>query len=123
MRLLKVMLAIACITSVISVFRPIMRPSGTLGISLSIIDAAMFGGAFYGIQKRMPLMWKLGFAGIALQGARFLVQSRAVLRSVPMRPTGAHIQLGFLTVGAVVVTGYWLLWWKRQKPYFINGCE
>ena len=32
MRLLKLCCAIACITSVISVFRPIMRPSCTLGI-------------------------------------------------------------------------------------------
>ena len=30
MRVLKVMLAIACITSIISAFRPIMRPGGTV---------------------------------------------------------------------------------------------
>jgi hypothetical protein len=123
MRVLKYMLGVACVASVIAVFRPIMRPSGTLGISLSIIDAAVFGAALYGIQKRIPLMWKLGFAGIVMGAASFLVHSLGVVRSVPTRPTVAHFQLGFLAIATVVVTGYWLLWWKRQKPYFINGSE
>jgi hypothetical protein len=52
MRVLKVMLAVACVASVISIFRPITRPGGTPGIFLSVINAALFGSAFCGIQKR-----------------------------------------------------------------------
>ena len=87
MRLLKVMLAVACVASVISIFRPITPTGGTLGIFLSVINVALFGTAFCGIQKRLPLMWKLGFPGIVVLAANFLLQSLSVARSIPTTAT------------------------------------
>ena len=123
MRVLNVMLAVSCVASIISIFRPITPLSGTLGIFLSTIDALVFGGALYGIHKRAPLMWRLGFAGIVFLSAMFLLQSLFVMRSVPTKASYAQIQAGFITIATVVVTAYWLLWWKRQKLYFINGSQ
>jgi hypothetical protein len=121
MRVLKVMLAVACVASVISIFRPITPSGGTLGIFLSVINAALFGSAFCGIQKRLPLMWKLGFVGIVVLAANFLLQSLSVARSIPTTATNLEMESGFLAIATVLVTAYWLLWWRRQKGYFING--
>src|SRR4029077_14649072 len=121
MRVLKVMLAVACVASVISIFPPIRPPSGTLGILLSVINAALLGSAFWGIQKRLPLMWKLGFVGIVVLAANFLLQSLSVTRSIPTTETNMEMESGFLAIATVLVTAYWLLWWRRQKGYFING--
>jgi len=123
MRILKAMLVVACIMSAISIFRPIVLPGGTFGIVSSIIDTAVFGCAFYGIHRRAPLIWKLGFAIIVGLGAQFLMQSLAIWSSILGRATNAPIESGFLTLATLAVTTYWLFWWKRQRHYFIDGSE
>ena len=123
MRVLKAMLVGACVMSAISIFRPPVLPGGTFGKVSSIIDTAVFGCAFYAIHRRVPLMWKLGFAIIIGVGAQFLMQSLIILSSIRGGATNARMQSGFLTIATFAVTTYWLLWWKRQRPYFINGSE
>ena len=123
MRILKAMLVVACIMSAISSFRPIVLPGGTFGIVSSIIDTAVFGCAFYGIDRRALLMWNLGFAIIVGLGAQFLMQSLTIWSSIVGKATNARIESGFLTIATLAVTTYWLFWWKRQRPYFINGSE
>lgn len=117
------MLVVACVMSAISIFRPIVLPGGKFGIVSSIIDTAVFGCAIYGIHRRAPLMWKLGFAIIVGLGAQFLMQSLIIWSSILGRATNARIESGFLTIATLAVTTYWLFWWKRQRPYFINGSE
>ena len=120
MRILKAMLMVACVMSAISIFRPIVQPGGTFGIVSSIVDTAVFGCAIYGIHRRAPLMWKLGFAIIVGLGAQFLIQSLIIWSSIG-RATNARIESGFLTIATLAVTAYWLFWWKRQRAYFIDG--
>jgi hypothetical protein len=122
MRILKAMLVVACVMSAISIFRPIVLPGGTFGIVSSIIDTAVFGCAIYGIHRRAPLMWKLGFAIIIGLGAQFLIQSLIIWSSIGRAAT-ARLESGFLTIATLAVTMYWLIWWKRQRPYFIAVSE
>lgn len=121
MRLLKAMLVVACIASAISIFRPIVPPGEPVGILLAAVDTALFGGALYGIHRRAPLMWKLGFAIILYLGASFLMQSLTMTRNSLGTAPNARIEAAFITVAAFAVTTYWLFWWKRQKPYFGDG--
>ena len=121
MRLLKAMLVVACIASAISVFRPIVPPGGPVGIFLGMVDTVLFGGAFYGIHRRAPLMWKLGFAIILFLGASFLTQSLTMTWNTLGRAPNARIEAAFISVAALAVTTYWLVWWKRQKAYFVNS--
>jgi hypothetical protein len=97
-------------------------PGGTFGILSSIIDTAVFGCAIYGIHRRAALMWKLGFAIIVCLGAQFLIQSLIIWSSIG-RATTARLESGFLTIATLAVTTYWLFWWKRQRPYFIDVSE
>ena len=121
MRVLKATLVVACLMSAISIFRPPVLPGGTFSMVSSIIDTAVLGFAFYGIHRRVPLMWKLGFAIIVGLGAQFLIQSLIIWSSILGSATNARTQSGFLTLATLAVTTYWLFWWKRQKPYFISG--
>jgi len=66
-------------------------------------------------------MWKLGFVGIIVLAANFLIQSLSVTRSIPTTATNLEMESGFLAIATVLVTAYWLFWWRRQKGYFING--
>jgi hypothetical protein len=118
MRLLKLMLAAGFALCVVSVFLGSHAASSGLRIFWSIIDAAIFVGAFYGIHKRAPLMWKLGFIGIIIGAASFLMHALSLTRSVPR--SNAQIESSFLVVATIAVASYWGFWWKRQKSYFVD---
>lgn len=121
LRILRVMLAVACVTSAVAIFRPVVPQLGAFGISLSVINTVIFGGAFYGIQKRAMLMWRLGFFVIVGLGGQFLMQSLILTRSIIGRTQNPEMLAGFLMLMTLAVTAYWLFWWKRQKPFFISS--
>ena len=118
MRLLKLMLAAGFVLSVASMFWGNHAASSGLRIFWSLVNAAVFGGAFYGIHKRAPLMWKLGFIGIIVGAASFLMHATSLMGSVPR--SNAQIESSFLVLATIAVASYWGFWWKRQKPYFTD---
>ena len=119
MRLLKLMLGLGFVLSVASMFwGGGHAASSELRIFWALVNAAVFGGALYGVHKRVPLMWKLGFIGIVIGAASFLMHALSLTRSLP--PSSSQIESSFLVVATIAVALYWGFWWKRQKAYFID---
>lgn len=123
MRVLKLMLACGLVLSVVSLFSNVNAESGHLKMLWLLTNAAIFGGAFYGIQTRTRIMWVLGFLGIAFCAVAFLIQSLRLMRSVSTTATNVQIESVFLVVATALVTAYWSRWWVRQKSYFIKPSE
>jgi hypothetical protein len=120
MRVLKLMLACGLVLSVVSLFSNVNAESGHLRMLWPLTNAAIFGGAFYGIQTRTRVVWILGFLGIAVCAVSVLIQGLRLLRSVSTTATNVQIESVFLVVATVLVTAYWSRWWARQKSYFIK---
>ena len=112
MRILKPFCLLACVMSVIAVFRARDRFDvvwGGIGIIVWPI-------ALYGIHKRVPVTWKLGFAWIAFGSLAFLSRSLSLV-GLPGN-LDRRIFVPFVVVSTIIVTVYWGRWWYRQKGYF-----
>lgn len=120
MRVLKFMLAVGFALSVFSIFARSHTFGASLEVLWSALSAVIFVGAFYGIHKRAPVMWKLGFLGIAVSFASFLIRSLLLVRSFSTTATNTRIESGFLVLATVAVAMYWSFWWNRRRSYF-NG--
>ncbi len=81
---------------------------------LALFLAALHGVAFYGIYRRHPLAWRLGFVAWYFAGALFVFQIWWSLWSQPYGWVGAAV--GTLFTPFIVL--YWASWWQRQRPYF-----
>ena len=80
-------------------------------------DAAVFALAFYGIYRRYPLVWKLGFVVLYLSAAGFVFQAWWSLWRQPYGWVGAIA----VTVFIPLVTLPWATWWRTQRPYFLGN--
>ncbi len=81
------------------------------------INFIFFAGAYYGIQKRAPVMWRVGWGLIVFGVSEFLILA---LSATVKFPATDHpwIASFAVVVGATVVASYWGFWWMRQKSYF-----
>jgi hypothetical protein len=77
--------------------------------------ALSFAIASYGIYRRFPFVWKIGFVVIYLSAAQFVFQVWWFLWPQPSGWIGAV----FATVCAPFIALYWASWWRRQRPYFL----
>jgi hypothetical protein len=78
--------------------------------------AAVLALAFYGIYRRYPVVWKLGFAVLYLSAADFVFQAWWALWPQPYGWVGATAA----TVVTPFIAFYWVSWWRRQRPYFFG---
>jgi len=86
------------------------------GRLFALVYAALFGLAFYGIYRRYPLTWRLGWVALCFSCATTLLE---IWRSTRSQPDGAIIL--FLSLAATVaVTLYWGNWWRKQRSYFFD---
>jgi hypothetical protein len=90
--------------------------------TFSIVNALALAGAAYGIHRRWPVIWRLGWVAIAFSSLGFL---RSVLSASVRIPQKEHPLVFVLSaaVGDVLVTFYWSWRWARSKDYFIPGCQ
>jgi hypothetical protein len=88
-----------------------------LGATLSLLLAVLYACAFYGIHKKAPLTWRLGWVAIAFGFLEFLAVALSSTRRLPetVPPWIASVAI---VVGGGAVALYWGLWWNRQKGYF-----
>jgi NADH:ubiquinone oxidoreductase subunit K len=73
----------------------------------------------YGIWKRLYLVWKAGFALIALSAVNFVfevVGDPNFLSSTSGFPLVIFILL--ISAGALAVGAFWTVWWYKKKDYF-----
>jgi len=86
------------------------------GRLLALGYAAVLALAFYGIYRRYPVVWKLGFAVWYLSAAEFVFQAWLLLWPQPYGWVGATA----VTVFTPFVALYWASWWRKQKAYFVG---
>jgi hypothetical protein len=86
------------------------------GRLLALGDAAVLALAFYGIYRRYPLVWKLGFVVLYLSAADFVFQACWSLWRQPYGWVGVTA----VTVCIPLVTLRWATWWRKQRPYFLG---
>ena len=90
------------------------------GRLLALVYAAASAVLFYGIYRRYPFVWKLGFVLLYLSVAQFVFQAWWSLWPQPYGWVGATA----VTVFAPFLMLYWARWWRRQKDwFFVNGGE
>jgi hypothetical protein len=80
----------------------------------SVFNALLYPGAAYGIHRRAPVVWKLGWAVLIISFLEFAIRGLSVSLSLP---NGWVASVGIL-IGGIVVTVYWGAWWGRQRDYF-----
>ena len=83
---------------------------------LTLGYAAVLALASYGVYRRRPVVWKLGFVVLYLSAADFVFQVWWSLWRQPYGWVGATAA----TVFAPLITLYWTTWWRKQRPYFLG---
>lgn len=127
MRTLKLILVFLCLWSassaVLGIWEIYVHGAGAassrffLGTISSAFVAALCGAAIYGIHKRAPITWKLGWALIA---AELLELPKFAFSATAGVPNGddPNVAVAAVIVGGAMVVLYWGWWWNRQKGYF-----
>jgi hypothetical protein len=89
------------------------------GRLLAVGYAAILALAFYGIYRRYPSIWKLGFVALCLSAADFIFNAWQMLLPQPEGWVGAAAATVFVPLVAL----YWGRWWQRQKSYFFPNAD
>lgn len=88
---------------------------GGLGNTLwSVFSSLLYASTAYGIHRRIPVVWKLGWAVLIVSFLEFTIGG---VSSV-LRQPGGWIGAAGILVGGVLVAVYWGRWWNRQRDYF-----
>jgi len=127
MRTLKAICILFCLLSVVSALTAIrtfhwstsdglnITRQGGLGNTLwSVFSSLLYASAAYGIHRRIPVVWKLGWAILIVSFLEFTIVG---VSSVLTQP-GGWIGAAGILVGGVLVAVYWGRWWNRQRAYF-----
>lgn len=80
----------------------------------SVAIALICGLGAWGIHRRAPITWALGWSVLVLSAIWTLVEVAANLLSQP------YGWLGILgaVAGVILVVCYWGIWWQRHREYF-----
>jgi hypothetical protein len=127
MRTLKAICILFCLLSVVSAFTGIRtfhwstsdglnitRQGGLVNTLWSVFSSLLYASAAYGIHRRIPVVWKLGWAVLIVSFLEFTIGGVSSVLSQP----GGRIGATGILVGGVLVAVYWGRWWNRQKGYF-----
>jgi hypothetical protein len=126
--ILKLLFALAFVALAVSAITGVASVSGTFHRSvivrhtpvsrlLAATQAPVYLAFLYGLHRRMPIVWRLGFAWLALSYGCFIWEIWATSQINPRAPPQIF-PVVFGVVGGAVVTTYWWVWWRRQRAYF-----
>lgn len=92
---------------------------GLRGTILSVVYAAFWGAAIYGIHRRGQTAWKLGWAAIVFLFLLVLVLGLQFTRRIPKSsaPWVASLAVVVADSALALSLGFW---WYRQKSYFVK---
>lgn len=94
----------------------VTKRSGFGATILSLVGALFYAVAAYGIHRRAPITWKLGWGVLGIVSLSFLIQTLSFSLRLPQPDW--WIASSAILVGDTAITLYWGFWWKRQKGYF-----
>jgi len=130
MRFLKVFCVLVCLFSVarfVAIIHGVFSPEAGLIVARPGIWAAIWSLVvalaaaleFYGIHKRAPFAWNLGWGILAATFSEFLARAGSAAFKVP-EADYPWFAFACVMVGGSLVALYWGFWWKRQKAYFTS---
>lgn len=131
MRLVKFACLMLCLLSTAAVVREALAflspsVSGTshghaaLGIVVSLVLSIFWASALYGIQKRAPIIWRLGWVVIVGSFSAFAARAVSVVNNLRGGVDREILSIVVLTGGGAVAL-YWSIWWYRRRGYFLFG--
>ncbi len=83
----------------------------------AIINSVFCAVAFYGIHKRVPITWHLGWPVIVAAFVIFLYSALSAVRKIPESEDPWVAAVAIVIIGAGVAFGLGFMWY-RQKDYF-----
>jgi hypothetical protein len=126
MRVLQALCGIFCLLSILSAVTGIasievtdhvvITRHGDLGRLYAVVLAAFLALAFYGVHRRAPIAWKLGWVVLGASFLSFL--GTGLSGALRQPPPGRGIISSFIVIDGSMVTVVWGLWWKHQRGYF-----
>jgi hypothetical protein len=127
MRALKIICILFCLLSLASALTGMsavhwstsgglhVRKQGGVGALLwSVFNALLYASAAYGIHRRVPVVWKVGWAVLIASSLEFMIRGIGSALTLP----GGWVACIGIVVGGIFVTVYWGAWWNRQRDYF-----
>jgi len=126
MRVLMALLILGCLACLVSAVTGIQAleagsRTGTVisyhhgyGRLYAVAAAVFFAVAFYGVYRRFPIVWKLGWIFLVAGTADFIVEAWLGLIHRPYGWVGALAA----TLGGLAMLAYWGIWWQRHREYF-----
>jgi hypothetical protein len=100
--LLCILSAVTGIQSIIVADRVAITRHSDLGRLYAILTAALCAAAVYGIHRRAPIVWKLGWVVLAASFLSFVVMATPDALRQP--PPGCWIISCFIVIGGAVVS-------------------
>ena len=79
-------------------------------------NAVAFGVAFYGVYRRHPITWRLGWVVFCLSCAQGVLTVWSSTRSQP----DAGVIFVLSAFAGLAVALFWGNWWRRQRLYFFS---
>jgi hypothetical protein len=92
----------------------ITRQGGLANTLCSFFSSLLYAIAAYGVHRRIPFVWKLGWAVLIVSFLEFTIGGVSYV----LRQPGGRIGAAGIIVGGVLVAVYWGRWWNRQRDYF-----
>jgi hypothetical protein len=127
-RTLKFALILFCVLGVASAITGIESahsdPSGTVitrhtgfGRLFALAIAGVFAVAWFGVHRRLPIAWKLGWVVLAVSVFAFLFETLSF--AATLNGTERFVLSAGVVLGAFAVAAYWGIWWRRHREYFM----
>ena len=91
-----------------------------MGLSASVLSAVFWPSALYGILKRRPIVWKLGWAVIFAGYLLFAVNAGWSILVVRKSPDNPYLEFAIAEAMGVLVCAYWCYHWYRYRDYFVQ---
>jgi hypothetical protein len=86
-------------------------------VPVALANATVSAAAFYGIHRRVPITWKLGWGVIVFFILEFIIRALSSTMGMP-QVDHPWIARAAILIGGALVGLYGSFWWKRQESYF-----
>jgi hypothetical protein len=94
----------------------------SIGLMRALVIACVYAAAAYGIHRRMPIVWNIGWAAIAFLFLYVLWTALPLSLRIPPKDHPFIFCVAVLIADAVVALG-WGWWWWRNRPYFFRHSQ
>lgn len=107
---------VAILRSVAASGKPLTH--SIIGVSICLALAIFWAYGLYGIRKKAPIVWKLGWAVIIGGYLIFVIDASATILRAEQQPIDRWMLLCFVVISSSAIAAYWCYFWTKQKSYF-----